>query len=121
MVPWSPTLKYPRKRGNSTKGLLRRLDVQVLGVRHIGKEANLLEEQEKGVQPTDPQKVYPGGGEWETIRPLLDLVSIPELAARSGVSERMLQYLRKGKRQPSAKTLEAIEAALVRMLDEAKD
>jgi len=33
----------------------------------------------------------------------------------------MLQYLRRGERRPSGKSLEAIEAALVRMLDEAED
>jgi hypothetical protein len=102
---------------SETTGLLGRLHLQVLSVLHIGKETNLLEQQEEGVLLADPQAVYFGGGEWETTRPNLDGVSISELAVRSGVSQRMLRNLRQGTRSASHKTLEAIAAALVRMLD----
>jgi hypothetical protein len=103
---------------SETIGLLGRLHLQVLSVLHIGKESNLLEQQEEGVLVTDPQAVYFGGGEWETIRPYLSRVPIRELAAQSGVSERMLQYLSKGDRRPSAKALEAIMPHLAQMVDE---
>jgi transcriptional regulator with XRE-family HTH domain len=105
-------------RSNSqTIGLLDRLNVRVLSVSHIGKETNLLEQQEEGTLVADPQAVYLDGGGREAIRPHLDRVSISELSARSGVSERMLRYLRRGERRASEKTLEAIDPALVRMLD----
>jgi transcriptional regulator with XRE-family HTH domain len=83
-----------------------------LTVCHIGKETNLLEQQEEGVLRADPQAIYLGGGQSEAIRFWLRRVSIPKLAARSGVRERMLRNLRRGGRRPSAKTVEAITAAL---------
>ncbi len=105
----------PATRG--TIGLLGRLDVRILYATHIGKESNLLEQQEEGILLDDPQAIYWGAGEWEGIRSQLDRVSIPELAERSGVSPRMLRNLLKGDRRPSAKTLEAIAAALLRLLE----
>ena len=103
-----------------TSGVLGRLNVHVWTVSYIGKETNLLEQQEEGVLTTDPQAVYWGGGEWEAIRSYLYRVSIPELSDRSGVSPRTLQYLRRGDHQPSAKTLQDITEALVLMLEEAE-
>ena len=100
-----------------TIGFLRRLPIEPAYITHIGKETNLIEQQEEGVVLTDAQQVYSNGSEWEWVRSQLDRVSIPELAERSGVSPRMLRNLRKGDRRPSAKTLEAIAAALVRMLE----
>jgi hypothetical protein len=118
-----PEAKSAGPDGNSsnswTSGLLGRLSVRVLTIFHIGKESNLLEQQEEGVLLIDPQAIYAGGDDWEAIRPWLDRVSISKLAARSGVSPRMLRNLRQGDRRPSAKTVEAITEALVRMLDEA--
>jgi len=101
-----------------TKGLLGRMHVRVLTVVHIGKEANLLEQQEEGVLLTDPQAVYFGGGEWEAIRPWLDRVSIRKLSRLSGVPERRLREYRQGARRPSAKRLGAIMPHLAQMLDE---
>jgi hypothetical protein len=98
-------------------GLLGRLHVHAFNVSHIGKETNLLEQQEEGIIPIDPQAVYLGEGDWEILRSLLDRVSIPELAAQSEVSERMLRSLRKGDRRASAKTLQKITAALAQLLD----
>jgi hypothetical protein len=97
-------------------GLLGRLHVHVFSICHIGKESNLIEQQEEGVLLIDPQSIYWGEGDWEAIRSQLDRVSITELARQSGVSERMLRYLREGKRQPSREKLEAIAGALGRML-----
>lgn len=99
-----------------TVGLLGRTPVHVLTVFHIGKETNLLEQQEEGVALVDPQATYIGTGEWEAIRARLQSVSLAELSELSGVSQRMLRDLRQGTRLPSAATLEAIEAALSTLL-----
>ena len=66
---------------------------------------------------TDPQQVYSIGGEWAAIRPLLDEAPTRELSRRSGVTERMIRYLRRGDRRPSAKTFAAIVSALAGMLE----
>ena len=105
---------------SETTGLLGRLHLQVLSVLHIGKETNLLEQQEEGVLLANPQAVYFGGGEWETIRPWLGRVSIRELSRLSGVPERRLREYRQGVRRPSAKRLGMISAALAQTLDEAE-
>jgi len=103
-----------------TAGLLGRLHVHAISITHIGKETNSLEQQEEGVLTTDPQAVYWGKGDVEAIRSHLRDVSIPDLAARSRVSERMLQSIRQGKRRPSVRTIGAIMGGLARMLDEAE-
>ena len=117
-----PEAKSADREGNpsdkKTVGLLRRLPVEVLCIFHIGKEANLLEQQEEGVLTGDPQAVYAHTSEWEQVRPLLSQVSIRELAARSGVSGRMLRALRQGDREPSPETVQAILGALGEMLGE---
>jgi hypothetical protein len=116
-----PESKSGDSKGNPshewTVGLLGRLNVDVLTVSHIGKETNLLEAQEEGVLIADPQAVYSGGGEWEAIRSQLDRVLISELSNRSGVPVRTLRSYQLGDHRPPAKNREAIEAALVRMLD----
>lgn len=100
--------------------LMGRLDLHALAAAHIGKESNLLEQQEEGILDADPQAEYPGGGEWEALRPWLDddRVSIRELSVGSGVSERMLRNLRKGDRCPSKKLIQLIASALGELLDE---
>jgi len=108
----------PSNRG--TIGLLGRLHVRASTIFHIGKEANLIDQQEDGTLLTDPQAVYLGEGDFEAIRSLLQSVSIAKVADLSGVSPRMLRDIRQGTRRPSAKTLEAITGALGRLLDEAK-
>ncbi len=100
-----------------TKGLLGRLDVHVLTVVHIGKETNLLEQQEEGVLSGDPQAIYSAGGEWEAIRSQLDRVSIAKLATLTGLNARTLRCYRQGTREPPLEKFEAISAALARMLD----
>jgi hypothetical protein len=103
-----------------TVGLLGRLHIHAISITHIGKETNLLEQQEEGVLIVDPQAVYWGGGEWETVRPYLDRVSIAELSRRSGVNARRLREYRQGVRRPKAKTFRKIVKALAEMLDEAE-
>ena len=85
---------------------------------HIGKETNLIEQQEEGVLIDDPQAVYLGGGEWEALRSRLDRVSLAELSKEAGISERRLREYRQGKRRPRAERVAVIAAAVVRMLDD---
>ncbi|MBW1689095.1 MAG: helix-turn-helix transcriptional regulator [Deltaproteobacteria bacterium] len=87
---------------------------------HIGKESNLIEQQEDRVLTTDPQAVYLAESNLEEVRSQLDRVSIPKLADLSGVSPEMLRKIRQGERRPSAKTLRAIMEGLAQMLDEAE-
>jgi transcriptional regulator with XRE-family HTH domain len=105
--------------GKETEGLLGRRHVRVLTIRLIGKETNLLEQQEKGVALTDPQAVYSYEMELELLRVHLEegSVSIRELAERSGVSQKMLRDVREGKRRLSARRLEAAIEALGELLD----
>ena len=117
-----PEAKSADSRGNPanerTTGLLGRREVRALAVQLIGKETNLLEQQEAGVAIREPQAIYPSPLEWERVRPRLWEVSIPELAKRLGVTERMLWYLRDGSRQASPATAQAILGALGEMLDD---
>jgi hypothetical protein len=101
-----------------TVGLLGRLHVHALSVTHIGKESNLLEQQEEGILIADPQAVYWGEGDFKAIRSLLNRVPIVKLATLSGVSPEMLRKVRRGERRPSAKTAGAIMDALGWLLDE---
>ena len=93
-------------------GLLARRLIRASFVLHIGKETNLLEQQEEGVLVADPQAVYFGEDDQEALRELLRQVSIPKLAAASGVSERMLRAIRSGERRASARGVRAIVGAL---------
>ena len=70
--------------GRWTIGLLQRRHVEPVVVFHIGKETNLLEQQEEGVLVTDPQAIYLGEDDQAAIRSLLKEVSIPALASRIG-------------------------------------
>ncbi len=110
-----------RPADSRTIGLLGRLHVSPLSVCYIGKETNLIEDQEKRVVPTDPQAIYPTGREWERIRPHLARVPLAELSARSGVSERMLRALRRGARESSRGSRREIEVAIGRMLDDSNE
>jgi hypothetical protein len=99
-----------------TVGLLARRPITASLVIHIGKETNLLEQQQEGVLEVDPQAVYLSEADYQGLRQLIGRVSIPKLAVTSGVSERMLQYLRDGYRRPSPATVEAVLRALGEML-----
>jgi hypothetical protein len=91
--------------------------VRVFTIRFIGKETNLLEQQEEGVAITDPQAVYSYEMELELLRAHLEEVSIRELAERSGVSQRMLRDVRAGRRRLSAQRLDAVVEVLAELLD----
>ena len=105
----------PATRG--TIGLLGRLDVRILYATHIGKESNLLEQQEEGILLDDPQAIYWGAGEWEGIRSQLDRERIPKLSRETRIPERTLRAYRRGTRKPPPEKVKAIAAALVRMLE----
>jgi len=102
--------------GKKTIGLLQRLPVGLLWVLHIGKEANLIEQQEEGVALADPQAVYLGGGDWEAIRAQMEGVPTRELAPLTGINERTLRAYRQGTRPIPAEKVGAIAEALARML-----
>ena len=72
----------------------------MLTVLHIEKETNLIQEEE-GVLLDGPQAVYPGGGEWETIRRWLHRVSLAELSKETGIRERRLREYRQGAQNAS--------------------
>jgi hypothetical protein len=116
-----PEAKSADREGNpsdkKTIGLLQRLHVELFCVFHIGKEANLIEQQEKGVVLADPQAVYLGGGEWESIRARMKGVDIRKLAALTGINERTLRAYRQGTRPIPPEKVGAIAGALARMLD----
>jgi hypothetical protein len=95
-----------------TVGLLARRPVTASLVLHIGKETNLLEQQQEGVLEIDPQEVYLSEADYQRLQELIGQVSIPKLAAASGVSERMLRYLRDGSRRPSPAVAQAILGAV---------
>ena len=59
-----------------------------ISITHIGKESNLLEQQEEGVLIADPQEAYFAEGEVEEIRSPLKRVPIVKLASLSGVRSR---------------------------------
>jgi hypothetical protein len=115
-----PESKSADSRGNPaerwTVGLLGRRPITASLVLHIGKETNLLEQQEEGVLEVDPQAVYLSEADHQGLRELIGRVSIPRLAAASGVSERMLRYLKNGSRRPSPATAQAVLGALGEML-----
>ena len=85
---------------------------------HIGKESNLLEEQQHGVIHCDPQTVFSTGGDLEALRVWLRRVPAAEVARLSGVSESMIRAIRNGNRNPSDEKLAAIEWALSRIPDD---
>ena len=101
--------------GKQTIGLLSRLHVRGEAIRHIGKESNLLEEQQHGVIHCDPQTVFSTGGDLEALRVWLGRESVAEVARISGISERMIRAIRNGERNPSGENLAAIEWALSRI------
>jgi hypothetical protein len=116
-----PEAKSADREGNpsdkKTIGLLQRLHVELFCVFHIGKEANLIEQQEKGVVLGDPQLVYLGSGEWEAIRAKMEGVDIRKLAALTGINQRTLRAYRQGTRPIPPEKVGAIAGALARMLD----
>jgi len=100
--------------GFQTVGLLRRREIVALSISHIGKESNLLEEQEEGILFADPQLVYSDPGEWEMIRARLQGVRLRDVARPTGISTRRLREYRRGARVPSRETSKRIAGILAR-------
>ncbi len=98
--------------GKRSRGLLGRVHVQASLIQHIGKESNLLEEQEHGTVDHDPQTVFRTGAELAALRAWLHRVLIAEVSRLSGISERMLRAIRNGERNPAPDKLAAIEWSL---------
>ncbi len=91
----------------ATVGLLTRLHVRAIRVRHIGKESNRLDEVEAGAvrKAQDPVPEYVDErGEWEAARPSLRALGrrlgTKRLSVLSGVSARALRDALNGGRLP---------------------
>lgn len=86
-----------------SRGLLPRLHLVVTEIRHIGKESNRLDETEDGIV-RDAAEVYTEyrdeRREWETAREVLRTIGVPELARRTGMSERTLRSRLNSGRMP---------------------
>jgi hypothetical protein len=95
---WHPERKSSDPAGGvglrNSRGLLPRRRVVAIGIRHVGKEANRLDEVEAGTLDVseDVHIQYPDErGEWQTVRPALRAIGVKELARRTGMSERTLR------------------------------
>lgn len=78
----------------TSTGLLPRRPVIAVGIRHIGKETNQLDEVEEGLIDVveSPHVQYiDERGEWERILPRLREIGVPELARLTGMSPRTLR------------------------------
>ena len=110
--------------GKQTVGLLQRRHVRIDLIRYIGKESNNLEDVEAGLvhavdnvytEYTDPRR-----DEWRTkIVPALKEIPLSVLQRKSGMSRRMLIYVRTGRRRPHRKNQELL-AAIVRQTTKLK-
>jgi hypothetical protein len=92
-----------------TVGLLSRRHIVPSWIQHIGKEANRLEDVERGdVQDWDEvlERFEPWGkGEWEVeILPLLRTLDAAHVAASSGLSIRQVYRLLRSDKHPPSRT-----------------
>ena len=118
-----PELKSGDPRGGpcvrSTVGYLPRRHVVGVGVRHIGKESNRIDDVEGGLI-SDSGEAYVNyvdeRGEWAAALPALrvvrDLRGWRHLAEASGLSERALRYQLNGGKLPHARARRALMAAV---------
>ena len=100
-----------------TVGLLQRRRVRMDQMKYIGKESNTLEGVDVGMVHSAEQVyteyVDPRRDEWQTkIVPALRGLSLKQLAAKSGLSRRMLIKARSGKVRPHRKNRELLAATL---------
>jgi len=76
-------------------------------VTYIGKESNAVEAIQQGLvhemAEVRAQYLDPAESPWEHARPLLRGLPVKRLAQAGQCSERMVKYLRQGKRMPSPK------------------
>jgi hypothetical protein len=73
----------------------------VLTAAEIGKETNLVEQQEEGLLLVDPQEVYESDDRWGEIQRWLSGQRIDNVAAATGIGERLLRKYRVGQCGPS--------------------
>lgn len=97
----------------STAGLLARRHVFPSWIQHIGKEANRLEDVERGDVP-DRDEVLErfevrGKGEWEVeVLPILDAMRKERVAVAAGMSERQVDRILKSGRRPPPRSLRTL-------------
>ena len=108
--------------GRATRGsvgLLPRLHVAAIEIRHIGKESNRLDEVEEGLV-ADPDEVYveyrDEKWEWKQalpgLRHLREEIGAWDLARRAAMSERALRYALNGGKLPRAGARQRLIACL---------
>lgn len=95
---WHPERKSGDPAGGvglrTSRGVLPRRSVIAVGIRHVGKETNRLDEVADGAVVIDEDvhiQYVDERGEWERIRPQLRAIGSKELARRTGMSERTLR------------------------------
>ena len=84
-------------------GLLPRRPVVAIGIRHIGKETNRLDEVAEGLLNVDDEvhlQYVDERGEWKRVLPLLRAIGVKDLAKRTGMSERTLRSRLNSGRMP---------------------
>lgn len=120
---WHPERKSGDPNGGiglrTSSGLLPRRPVVVVGVRHIGKETNRLDEVEEGLVDVSDDihiQYINERGEWERQLPALRAIGVKELARWTGMSERTLRSRLNSGRLPhrdARKKLLAVVAAAI--------
>jgi hypothetical protein len=99
--------------------LLRRRHVRISQIKYIGKESNGLEDVESGMVHS-AENIYteypdPRRGEWQTvILPVLKLMPLSELVAKTGMSRRALIDLRAGRSRPHPRNEKLLKGFICR-------
>jgi hypothetical protein len=82
-------------------GLLRRRMIEVVGIAHVGKEANALDLVEAELVPQEDEVLATYTPDaWAAIRPILELVPAARIKAETGCSLREIRYWKSGKHRP---------------------
>lgn len=117
---WHPERKSGDPDGGvglrTSRGLLPRRPVVAVGVRHIGKETNRLDEVEEGLLDVSDDihiRYVDERGEWERLVPTLREIGVKELARRTGMSERTLRSNLNSRRLPRREARTRLHAALL--------
>ena len=98
-------------------GLLHHPHITISGIKYIGKETNLLDEREAGLEFSDDVHLVIQPDEWEIrILPLLNTLPTHVIAEKNGLSRRQIIRLKQGKNQPRKETIEKIRIALVGLI-----
>jgi hypothetical protein len=87
--------------------------ITISGIKYIGKETNMLDEGEAGLASFEDDSLMLEPDEWKTkILPLLRTIPNHEIAKKTGLSRRYINYLMSGKRQPGVRMVEKLRAAM---------